>query len=362
MASGTKQTLLFEMHIGRGAKMAPVGGWNLPLHYYEGIADEQKHARECASVFDHCYVGKFRVAGAGAAAVLDGLLACPVLDQPAGTCRTNFLLNSQGGVQEELLVCAMAGEDFFLISYGTHPATAASVLANALPEGVAMQDLSELLAKIDLLGPESAAVLQDLDVPEEVTLQEDFCRSAKIADIPCILIGRDRLGGMGFELCCAADYAEDLWEILLETDGVLPGGQGAWEALRIEAGIPRVGSDLLPGHSLLQTSLAPLLQLEGLPERSFAGKEALTALAGDRKLVQLRLEGRRAPRPGSPVLAGETEVGTVTSGAFAASAGRTYALAWVDQALAVPETLLAVSAGDVTLSCQVSLPELDDPA
>lgn len=349
MAGGIKKTPLFDMHIERGAKMAPFAGWNLPLHYYEGVADEHLHTREAVSVMDSCHAGKFRIAGKGAAAALDARLACPVLDQAVGTCRVNFLLNEQGVPMEELLVCAMAEEDFFVIGRSGNRLIG-GMLQSCVPEDAAFQDLTELLGKIDLLGPVAEAVLIELDVPEEDLPGEYGCKSQAVAEIPCILIRHPLLGEDGFELCFAADYAEDMWEILLDTDPVLPVGQGAGDSLRIEAGQPRCGSDLPAGTSILCTEYASLLRLDEFPERNFVGKEALAGLPADRRLVRILLEGRRAARSGSEVRLDGKVIGKVTGGAFAPSCNCAVALGWVDAACAVPETAVEILAGDVVLT------------
>lgn len=352
MAGGIKKTPLFELHIERGAKMAPFSGWNLPLHYYEGVADEHLHTREAVSVMDSCHAGKFRIAGKGAAAALDARLACPVLDQAVGTCRVNFLLNEQGMAVEELLVCAMAEEDFFVIGSSGN-GQIAGMLQACVPEEAAFQDLTELLGKIDLLGPVAEDVLIELDVPEEDVPGEYGCKSQVVAEIPCILVRHPMLGEDGFELCFAADYAEDMWEILLDTEPVLPAGQGAKDSLRIEAGLPRCGSDLMAGTSILCTEYASLLRMAELPDRKFTGKEALAGLPADRRLVRIRLEGRRAARNGSEVRLDGKVIGKVTGGAFAPSCNCAMALAWVDTACAVPETPVEILAGDVVLTGRV---------
>ena len=75
MASGIKQTPLFECHIGRGAKMAPFAGWNMPVQYTEGILAEHHHTRKAVSLFDICHMGEFRLKGAESAKLLDHALA-----------------------------------------------------------------------------------------------------------------------------------------------------------------------------------------------------------------------------------------------------------------------------------------------
>ena len=73
----------------------------------------------------------------------------------------------------------------------------------------------------------------------------------------------------------------------------------------------------------------------------------------DRRLVRIRLEGRRAARNGSEVRLDGKVIGKVTGGAFAPSCNCAMALAWVDTACAVPETPVEILAGDVVLTGRV---------
>jgi aminomethyltransferase len=59
-------------------------------------------------------------------------------------------------------------------------------------------------------------------------------------------------------------------------------------------------------------------------------------------LVGLVGDGRRAARHGYPVLNGDTEVGTVTSGALSPTLGHPIAMAYVPPALTEPGTSLTV--------------------
>lgn len=87
-----KNTPIVEYHIELGAKMVPTSGWNMPLHYGEGIIAEHRHTRKACSVFDMCHKGEFRIAGPEAVRAMDRILARPVADLPVGGCRYNFLL------------------------------------------------------------------------------------------------------------------------------------------------------------------------------------------------------------------------------------------------------------------------------
>ncbi|MHB8352752.1 MAG: glycine cleavage T C-terminal barrel domain-containing protein, partial [Thermoplasmata archaeon] len=81
-------------------------------------------------------------------------------------------------------------------------------------------------------------------------------------------------------------------------------------------------------------------------DHPFVGREALTAqkaASGYPRLVGLQvLEAGAIPRHGTPILHGETVLGTATSGGLSPTLGYGIALAYLPEPLSVPGTELAV--------------------
>ena len=102
---------------------------------------------------------------------------------------------------------------------------------------------------------ECRAVLEELDVPEGDLPAPDGCKSQVVAEIPCIRVRTETAGMAGFQLFFAADYAEDMWEILLETDPVLPAGQQLLE-VKYDEYLPDFIYRNLQLHSLRQTAFS----------------------------------------------------------------------------------------------------------
>ena len=69
-----KHTPLFDAESAEGAKLAPVRGWSLPAYYPGGALGEYRHTRSGCSLFDLSPLGKYRVAGSGAAAALEPII------------------------------------------------------------------------------------------------------------------------------------------------------------------------------------------------------------------------------------------------------------------------------------------------
>ena len=327
-------TPLTEYEIELGAKMVPRAGWNVPLAYPEGIIAEHRHTRTHCSVFDLCASGKLRVAGAGAAAALDGWFARPVADLEPGRCRRNLLLNEQGGVLGAPLVARMGEEDFLLLTEPEFDAGSLSRIAGLCAgKGVETQDLTRLLARIALAGPKSRAVLETLNVRE---LPEYGCAgSVEVDGFRAIAVHAGSTGEEAFSLLFNLDYADQLWDLLLETEPVMP--------------------EFTPAES----GLGALLHPE--EPREFTGRASLGSRFPGQRLFGVRLDGRRAAREGTLVLNARDEViGRVTSGSFCPSLDAAAALCRLEASLVKPgESLRFEVTGAVLTGTVVPLPFYD---
>jgi aminomethyltransferase len=152
-------------------------------------------------------------------------------------------------------------------------------------------------------------------------------------------------GEYGFEIFTAAGVLAELWSALLSTgrgSGVLPVGLAARDTLRLEAGMPLYGNELLPVTTPQQAGLGRLVRRE--KQADYVGRAAVESpeAGTGRVLVGLVAEGRRAGRKGYPVRAGDREVGVVTSGALSPTLGHPIAMAYVDQDAAASELSIDV--------------------
>lgn len=345
-----KNTPIVEYHIELGAKMVPTSGWNMPLHYGEGIIAEHRHTRKACSVFDMCHKGEFRIAGPEAVRAMDRLLARPVADLPVGGCRYNFLLDDDGGVRDDLLAFRMADDDLFLVVNAGNTFADANWIRERLPErGAEFYDLSADIAMLDLQGPRSADVLLELGMKLSDLPGHFHVSLADLDGIRCIISRTGCTGELGFEIYFDAEYADQLWDLFLSTDPVMPAGLGARDTLRLEMGYPVHDHELHREWSPFDSGAGSLIDLES--ERDFIGKAALLQRKATRQLIAVELEGRRASRPGSAVLNERAEIiGVVTSGSFCPTLEKAAALCSIEIDCAkVPGDRVLLEAGDVRL-------------
>ncbi len=77
----SKKTALTETHIALGAKMAPFGGFEMPIQY-TGVKEEHHAVRKSLGVFDVSHMGEFYVKGSRALKLLERVCSNSIAQLP----------------------------------------------------------------------------------------------------------------------------------------------------------------------------------------------------------------------------------------------------------------------------------------
>lgn len=302
----------------------------MPIQY-EGILAEHEWTRSHASIFDICHMGEFQLEGSKALQDLDRLVTCSLSSLEVGQCRYGYLLNEQGGVLDDLTVYRRSEDAYFVVVNAADVATKAAWFRDHCSDLTRFSDLSSELAKLDVQGPEARVVLESIggSLPDLKFFRFD---ELDFLDADMMVSRTGYTGEFGYELYFPADLAGKIWERLLEHPSLKPGGLGARDTLRLEVGYPLYGHELTEDRTPVGVCRGRFIDRD----KEFIGKDAVERDLDhgvDTYLTGLKLEGRRAAREGSAVLAGGYAVGSVTSGSFAPSIGSAVALAMVPDAL-----------------------------
>ena len=348
-----KETPLASKHVVLGARMVPFAGWSMPVQYAEGIIAEHNHTRTKASLFDICHMGEFRVTGSGAADALDAIFPRAVATQKTGTCRYNFLLTDNGTVIDDLIIYRMAAEEFYIVvNAGSKDADFAR-LRELLSESVVIVDESNDTAKLDLQGPLSAEVLEQMGVSKSDLPSYYKWTKLELAGVSVLLSRTGYTGELGFEIYLPANLVENMWDAILAVDEVKPAGLGARDTLRLEMGYPLYGHEMDLDTTPIEAGFGGMLKLDS--GREFVGREALTNTSVQKQLIGILLEGRRTARCGAEVSVNGESLGSVTSGAFSPTLERSIALAYVSPEFKCGEgTVVDLAAGRGTISGKVT--------
>ncbi len=341
------QTPLTQWHIANGAKMAGFAGFDMPIQY-TGILAEHEHTRKIASVFDICHMGEFTIKGQGASEALAKAVTHNLDTLKIGKCRYGFLLNEQGNILDDLIVYRMGDDDFMLVVNGACAENDFNTLKERMPSHVELQDISSDVAKIDLQGPESLAVLETVLAKTFTHLAYFSFEEVDYNGYKIIVSRTGYTGELGYELYLPWSNALSLWENLLNDERVKPAGLGARDTLRLESGLPLYGHDLDDAHNPTEAGMGKMLTSTA----SYVGHEHVGEVR--QVLIPLRIDGRRAARHGDVLcLANGDEVGIVTSGSFAPSLGYVIALAWLSADYAQEKEFIVKSAR-ASLQAQVA--------
>ncbi len=346
MAQMLRKTALYDKHCLLGAKMAPFGGFEMPIQY-DGIIKEHNAARRGAAIFDTCHMGECIIKGSGAEADLNRILTCSVDTLETGRCRYGFICNPEGGVIDDQIVYRLESDEFFLVvNAGTQDADFKWIADNLGPKSRIIPR-SEQTAKLDVQGPGAPRIIQSIleqpiDAMRFYRFEWNSWRSRRV------LISRTGYTGeIGFELYIDVDLAGELWDAILAC-GAVPAGLGARDTLRLEMGMPLYGHELDSCTNPMQTGFNRAIDAS----KEFIGSEAvLDPQNAPRKLCGIRLSGRRAARSGDTVVdATEQTVGVITSGSFSPMLQTAIALAYIDTTHAKPGFAVQITTGKLALA------------
>jgi aminomethyltransferase len=188
---------------------------------------------------------------------------------------------------------------------------------------------------IALQGRNSAKVLQEITTLDLNTLGYYKWLPGQVLGFDAEISRTGYTGEDGFEIYFPVSKAEETWKALIEkgkNQGIWPIGLGARDTLRLEAGMSLYGHELTENINPLEAGLQWAVKLG----TEFIGRDALKKIKEEgpkRKLVGLRIEGKRVPRQGYPVLAAGETVGEVASGTYSPTLEGNIATAFVPRDL-----------------------------
>lgn len=314
-----KNTPLYETHVAMGAKMAPFGGWLMPIQY-DGILSEHAHTRNEVSVFDICHMGEFMLEADPVSSGLNRIVTQNIISMPLGSCRYGFILNEAGGILDDLIVYRIKSNSWMIVvNAGTIQSDEKHFLKN-LTGKYNFKNVSDRMGKLDIQGPKSREVLASIFGDGIKDLSYYTFNALSLWGEHCIVSRTGYTGELGYEVYIPADHVVKLWKLLLDDKRVKPAGLGSRDTLRLEMGYPLYGQDLDTAHTPLEAHFDKFVDLS----KDFIGKGALLEEKKSglkESLISFKALSRRAPRHGFGIFSegGGRRIGTVTSGSFSPS-------------------------------------------
>jgi len=267
-----KKTVLHDFHINQGAKMASFADYDMPLWYPTGVKSEHLAVILNAGIFDTSHMAAVTVKGKGSRELLQYCLskdmdACIGLKKGLlieGKCVYGIFLNPDGTVIDDAIVYQLQRDHYMVIVNAGMGGPIAEHLQNSCDDNrVIVEDLTDLVGKMDIQGPKSAKILKKIiknpdllfDGLSYFSFKGGFgncCSNVNIelTDGTKILVSRTGYTGeFGFELFVEIDQLRPLWDKLLkagEEYGLTACGLASRDSLRAGAVLPLSHQDIGP--------------------------------------------------------------------------------------------------------------------
>lgn len=353
----TMKTALTKKHIALGAKMAPFGGFEMPIQY-TGVKDEHLAVRNRLGVFDVSHMGEFYVEGPKALNLLQRVCSNAVDKLPIGKAQYNYLPNREGGIVDDLIVYRLEENTYFLVINAANTEKDWSWITTENESiGAELHNASEATGLLAIQGPKSLPAMQKLtdinlsDLPFYGVKQGSFAGVSN-----AIIATTGYTGAGGIEVYFQNASAVSVWEQVLKTaaaDGIQPIGLAARDTLRVEMGY------CLYGHEINDTTnpYAAGLGWISKPHPSNLAYESLQDQKNtipEEKLIGFRILDRGIPRAEYTLSNSNQEtIGRVTSGTQSPSLNTGIGLGYLQTAYASIGTQIFVDIRNKQVAAEV---------
>lgn len=348
------RTPLYPWHVAHKARIVPFAGWDMPVQY-AGVIEEHRAVRTGAGVFDVSHMARLSFGGPDALALLESVFTNSVAGMKDGQVRYGLLCQEDGGTLDDVLVYRWPYGFAMVANASNREKVLAWLHRHAAGKNVQIQDQTDSTAMVAVQGPKAVELAAGMFADDVTKLKYYYATPTRYRDRGCVVSRTGYTGEDGFEVMLPADLGIPLWEELVGKEAV-PCGLGARDTLRLEAGMPLYGHELTEAIDPLQAGLGWAVKLD---KGEFVGRQALQDMAdlapGIRPTrVGLELDGKRAAREGSTILAGETTpIGVVTSGSYVPWLGKSVAMGYAVPKYAFPGARLLVDVRGTTIPAAV---------
>jgi folate-binding protein YgfZ len=308
-------------------------------------------------VYDLGFRAKISLTGGDRVRWLNGMVTNNIRDLAMDQGAYAFLLNPQGHILGDLFAYNRGDSITVDTDRGQEEKILATFDHYIIMDDVEVTNLSEQLTALGIAGPKSREVLAaaGLAITEMQALQ---VQSMMWQGTECTVVRGEESESASYQIWVAPASVRRLWDALLAA-GAVPVGSDALELHRIVSGVPRYGVDIRERDLPQETEQARALNFN---KGCYVGQEIVERIhsrgAVHRKFTGFLADGAMPIAAGTKILAGEKEVGEITSAASLHVAGRdkTVALGYIRREVGVPGREITLGTARATV-VQVPVPD-----
>jgi aminomethyltransferase len=303
-----------------GANWTDWEGWAWAADFGDAIA-EHVATRTACNLWDESPLRKWDLQGPDAVALADALFTNDMAGLEIGQVRYGAICDDEGKMMMDGTVFRLADQHCLSITSYDSDLDWFKQVASDRGLHVRVEDRTAAMPHLQVQGPKAREVLGPITEGADVNSLRYFRfvgEGVQVGGVPVMLSRTGYSGELGFELYCAPDDADALWNAVAaagEAHGIRPIGLSAIETLRIESGLLFPDVDYFPHQTdPFEVRLDNVIKLDKTGD--FVGRDALREIAAQgtpRRLTTLRLHGDQVPEYGAAVTLDGQEVGIVRS-------------------------------------------------
>jgi folate-binding protein YgfZ len=320
-------------------------------------ADQYEAVRERVAVIDRSARGKISLTGADRSAFLHALLTNDIARLSPGTGTYAAYLTPQGRMISDMRVAETGDEMLLDVEASVVDALAERLDKLVFSEDVQVRNVTAELGLAAVNGPLAAKVVEKATgIPGAQLEAMTQYGNVRIQDSAITVVRDDMFGVPGFDIYVPATGLGSLIDSIT-SGGAMPITEETAEILRIEGGRPKFGTDMDNETIPLEAGIEE--RAISLTKGCYVGQEVIVRVLHRghgrvaKKLMALEIAEAIIPERGAPILAGDQQIGRITSAAFSPRRGGPLALGYVQRDHAAKDSQVTVRTGGQTLHAKV---------
>ena len=326
-----KKTALYNTHLKHGARIVNFAGWYMPVQY-ESIIKEHEAVRTYAGIFDISHMGEFLLEGKDVINFLQYIMINDLNLLEPSKGQYSCMCYENGAVVDDLVYYEETPERFRMIVNAINIEKDYHWLNEHIGElDIKITNLSTKRSRLAFQGPKVDEILQPIIDVDLSQINRFYFARCNIKEYPVFIARTGYTGERGFEISFENEFAEKIWDELLNT-GAKPAGLGARDSLRLEACYSLYGHEISDSITPIEAGLSWLVKpKEGI---DYIGKDMLIKQKTEgtkRIIVGINLIDKGIIRENYKVIKNGTEIGFVTSGGYSPTLKKSIGLALVEK-------------------------------
>jgi folate-binding protein YgfZ len=339
------QLKLHDFHQTAGAHFTEINGSEVVHHYGDPLA-EYSALHQHAGILDLSFRGRICLTGSDRVRFLHGQVTNDVKRLRTGDGAYAALITAKGKMQSDLNIYCLAEELLLDFEPGLTKTISVRLEKYVITDDVQVVDVAPHYGLFSVQGPTAEPLLQNLAlVPQFPSKPLTFTKASNTTFGEVYVMNQPRLGTTGFDLFVPTDTMPALAAKLFaasKTAGARPCGSEALELVRLEAGIPRFGTDMDETNIPLEAGLET--RAISFNKGCYIGQEVISRIhtygqvAKALRGLRLHDDLKTLPAKGTKLFRDTKDVGYITSAAHSPTLNANIALAYVRKEVNQPGT------------------------